>query len=112
VNSIPLLFTDSCNSNRTIRELIFCQGKAFENKSPTIAVDGVLNIGHPPNVIRRVIPIDCQLDWDNYVTSAMKTHLQLMEVVVRLVVVDRPLKTLVLLSMTCQVFLMLNLAPI
>jgi hypothetical protein len=55
-----------------------------------IAVDGVLNIGHPPNVIRRVIPIDCQLDWDNYVTSAMKTHLQLMEVVVRPVVVDRP----------------------
>lgn len=55
-----------------------------------IAIDGVLNIGHPPNVIRRVIPIDCQLDWDNYVTSAMKTHLQLMEVVVRPVVVDRP----------------------
>ena len=55
-----------------------------------IAVDRVLNIGHPPNVIRRVIPIDCQLDWDNYITSAMKTHLQLMEVVVRPVVVDRP----------------------
>jgi hypothetical protein len=44
------------------------------------------------HVIRRVIPIDCQLDWDNYGTSAMKTHLQLMEVVVRLVVVDRPLE--------------------
>jgi hypothetical protein len=28
-----------------------------------IAVDGVLNIGHPPNVIRQVIPIDSQLDW-------------------------------------------------
>lgn len=53
-----------------------------------IAVDGVLNIGHPPNVIRRVIPIDSQLDWENYVTSAMKTQLQLMEVVVRRVVVD------------------------
>jgi hypothetical protein len=34
-----------------------------------IAVDEVLNIDHPPNVIRRVIPIDSQLDWDNYVTS-------------------------------------------
>jgi hypothetical protein len=55
-----------------------------------IAVDGVLNIGHPPNVIRRVIPIDSQLDWENYVTSAMKTQLQLMEVVVRRVVVDHP----------------------
>jgi hypothetical protein len=53
-----------------------------------IAVDGVINIGHPPNVIRRVIPIDSQLDWESYVTSAMKTQLQLMEVVVRRVVVD------------------------
>jgi hypothetical protein len=53
-------------------------------------VDGVLNIGHPPNVIRRFIPIDSQMDWDNYVTWAMKTQLQLMEVVVRSVVVDRP----------------------
>jgi hypothetical protein len=52
----------------------------------------VLNIGHPPNVIRRVIQIDSQLDWDNYVTSAMKTQLQLMEVVVRPVVVDFPPK--------------------
>lgn len=55
-----------------------------------IAVDEVLNIDHPPNVIRRVIPIDSQLDWDNYVTSAMKTQMQLMEVVVRPVVVDCP----------------------
>jgi hypothetical protein len=55
-----------------------------------IAVDGVLNISHPPNVIRRVIPIDSQLDWENYVTSAMKTQLQLIEVVVQLVVVDCP----------------------
>ena len=55
-----------------------------------IAVDRVLNIDHPPNVIRRVIPIDSQLDWDNYVTSAMKTQLQLMELVVRRVVVDLP----------------------
>jgi hypothetical protein len=55
-----------------------------------IAVDEVFNIGHAPNVIRRVIPIDSQLDWENYVTSAMKTQLQLMEVVVRRVVVDRP----------------------
>jgi hypothetical protein len=55
-----------------------------------IAVDGVLNIGHPPNVIRQVIPIDSQLDWENYVTSTMKTQLQLMEVVVRRVVVGLP----------------------
>jgi hypothetical protein len=50
----------------------------------------VLNIGHPPNIIRCVIPIDSQLEWENFVTSAMKTQLQLIEVVVRRVVVDRP----------------------
>jgi hypothetical protein len=77
-----------------------------------IVVDRVLNIGHPPNVIRRVIPIDSQLDWENYVTSAMKTQLQLMEVVVRWVVVDLPLKTMIVLWMTCQLYLVLNLAPI
>jgi hypothetical protein len=55
-----------------------------------IAVNGVLNIGYPPNVIRRVIPIDSQLDWENYVTSAMKTQLQLMKVRVWRVVVYRP----------------------
>jgi hypothetical protein len=40
----------------------------------------------------------------------MKTQLQLMEVVVRRVVVDRPLKTMIVMWMTCQLCLMLNLA--
>jgi hypothetical protein len=52
----------------------------------------VLNIGHPRNVIRHVISIDSQLGWENFVTSAIKTQLQLMEVVVRHVIVDHPPK--------------------
>jgi hypothetical protein len=80
----------------------------------------LINIGHPPNVIRRVIPIDSQLDWENYVTSAMKTQLQLMEVVVQWVVVDLPPEDydraidLVHWSMKTQfqLCLMLNLALI
>ena len=65
-----------------------------------IAVDGVLNISHPPNVIRCVIPIDSQLEWENYVTSTMKTQLIV------------PLKTTIVLWMTCQACLTLNLALI
>jgi hypothetical protein len=60
------------------------------HKDDDIAVDGVLNIGHSPNVIRHVIPIDSHPECENYVTSAMKTQLKVMEVVVRRVVVDRP----------------------
>jgi hypothetical protein len=56
-----------------------------------IVVDGVLNVGPPPNVQRLIIPIECQREWDNYVKSAMKTQKQVMEVVVRrLLVASRP----------------------
>jgi hypothetical protein len=33
------------------------------HKDDNIADAGVLNISHPPNVIRHVIPIDSQLEW-------------------------------------------------
>jgi hypothetical protein len=56
-----------------------------------IDVDGVLSVGPPPNVQRLIIPIKCQREWDNYVKSAMKTQKQVMEVVVRrLLVASRP----------------------
>jgi hypothetical protein len=32
-----------------------------------IVVDGVLNIGPPPNLERLIIPIECQREWENYV---------------------------------------------
>jgi hypothetical protein len=35
-------------------------------KDDDIAADRVLNIGHPLNVIRRVIPIDSQPEWECY----------------------------------------------
>jgi hypothetical protein len=82
------------------------------HKDDNIADAGVLNISHPPNVIRHVIPIDSQLEWENFITSAMQTQLQLREVVVWRVVVDHPLKTMIVLWMMCQMCLMLNLAPI
>jgi hypothetical protein len=56
-----------------------------------IIVDGVLNVGPPPNVQRLIIPIECQREWDDYVKSTMKTQKQVIEVVVWcLLVVSRP----------------------
>jgi hypothetical protein len=58
-----------------------------------IVVDGVLNIGPPPNVQILIIPIECEQDWENYVKSATKTQKQVMEVVVqRLVVASHPVE--------------------
>jgi hypothetical protein len=84
---VPVLFVGSLSLSDVSTK---AKQKLGYHEDDDIAVDGVLNIGHPPNVIKRVIPIDSQLDWENYVTSAMKTQMQLMEVVVRRVVVDRP----------------------
>jgi hypothetical protein len=42
----------------------------------------------------------------------MKTNLQVMEVVVRRVVVDCPMKAMIVLWMTCQLYLMFKLTLI
>jgi hypothetical protein len=56
-----------------------------------IVVHGMLNVGPPPNMQRLIIPIKCQREWDNYVKSAIKAQKQVMEVVVRrLLVASRP----------------------
>ena len=53
-----------------------------------IAVDGVLHLGSPPNIFRRMISIGCADQWENYVRSAIKSQLQCLDVVVRRVLVD------------------------
>ena len=37
-----------------------------------IAVEGVLHLGFPPNIFRKMIPIGCADQWENYVRSDMK----------------------------------------
>ena len=53
-----------------------------------IAVEGVLHLGSPPNILRRMIPIGCADQWENYVRLAMKSQLQCLDMVVRRVLVD------------------------
>ena len=51
------------------REELHCLG------DDDFAVDGVLHLGSPPNILRRMIPIGCADQWKNYVRSAMKSQL-------------------------------------
>ena len=66
-----------------VRCLLRLRRRSIGNDIDKIDVDGVQNVGPPPNVQRLIIPIKCQREWDNYVKSAMKTQKQVMEVVVR-----------------------------
>ena len=64
------------------REELHCLG------DDGIEVDGVLHLGSPPNILRRMISIGCADQWKNYVRSAMKSQLQCLDVVVHRVLVD------------------------
>jgi hypothetical protein len=76
---VPVLFVGRPSLSEVFTK---AKQKLCYHEDDDIAVDGVFNIGHPPNVIRCVIPIDSQLEWENYVTSAKKTQLKVMEIVV------------------------------
>ena len=54
-----------------------------------ITVEGVLHLGFPPNILRKMIPIGCADQWENYMRSAMKNQFQSLDVVVCRVVLDR-----------------------
>ena len=85
MQSVPVLFNDRPSFSEMVAgawEELHCLG------DDGIAVDGVLHIGSPPNIFRRMISIGCADQWENYVRSAMKSQLQRLDVVVRRVLVD------------------------
>ena len=85
MQSMPMLFNDRPSFSEMVvraREELYCLG------DDGIAVDGVLHLGSPPNILRRMIPIGCADQWKNYVRSAMKSQLQCLDMVVRQVLVD------------------------
>ena len=82
---MPVLFNDRPSFSKMVaraREELHCLG------DDGIAVDGVLHLGRPPNIFRRMISIGCADQWENYVRSAMKSQLQCLDVVVHRVLVD------------------------
>jgi hypothetical protein len=64
------------------REEVHCHG------DDAIVVEGVLHLGSPPNMQRKMILIGCADQWENYVKSAMKSQFQSLDVVVHRVLVD------------------------
>ena len=68
------------------REELHCHGA--DDDDDGIAVEGVLHLGSPPNILRKMIPIGCADQWENYVRSAIKCQFQSLEVVVHRVLVD------------------------
>ena len=69
MQSVPVLFNDRPSFSEMVAkawEELHCLGDA---------VDGVLHLGSPPNIFRRMISIGCADQWENYVRSAMKSQL-------------------------------------
>ena len=82
-----VLFNDRPSFSEMVvraREELHCLGDDDDG----IAVVGVLHLGSPPNILRRMIPIGYADQWENYVRSAMKSQLQCLDVVVHRVLVD------------------------
>ena len=85
MQSVPVLFNDRPSFSEMVakaREELHCL------RDDDIAVYGVLHLGSPPNIFRRIISIGCADQCENYVRSAMKRQLQWLDVVMHRVLVD------------------------
>ena len=85
MQSVPVLFNEKPSFSELVaraREEIYCHG------DDDITVEGVLHLGCPPNLMRKVIPIGSNGEWENYVRSAMKSQFQSLDVVVGRVLPD------------------------
>ena len=72
MQSVPVLFNEKPSFSELVaraREELHCHGAGDDDG---ITVEGVLHIGSPPNILRKMIPIGCADQWENYVRSAMK----------------------------------------
>ena len=70
MQNVPVLFNDRPSFSGMVaraREELHCFG------DDGIVVEGVLHLGSPPNILRRMILIGCADQWENYVRSAMKS---------------------------------------
>ena len=72
IQSVPMLFNEKPSFSELVaraREELHCHGADDDDG---IAVEGVLHLGSPPNILRKMILIGCANQWENYVRSAMK----------------------------------------
>jgi hypothetical protein len=70
MQSVPVLFDEKPSFSElvaTAREEIHC------HEDDSITVEGVLHLGSPPNLLRKMILIGSTGKWEKYVRSAMKS---------------------------------------
>ena len=70
IQSVPMLFNEKPSFSQFVvraREELHC------HDDDGIAVEGVLHLVSPPNILRKMVPIGCADQWENYVRSAMKS---------------------------------------
>ena len=73
MQSVPVLFNEKPSFSKMVArawEELHCLGDDDDG----IAVEGVLHLGSPPNILRRMIQIGCADQWENYMRSAMKSQ--------------------------------------
>jgi len=70
MENVPALFNEKPSFSELVartQEELHCHG------DDGIAVEGVLHLDFPPNILRKMTPIGCAGQWENYVRSAMKS---------------------------------------
>jgi hypothetical protein len=70
MQSVPVLFNKKPSFSELAaraREEVHC------HRDDDIIVEGVLHLGSPPNMLRKMTPIGCADQWENYVRSAIKS---------------------------------------
>ena len=70
MQSVSVLFNEKPSFSdlvERVREELHC------HDDDGIAVEGVLHLGSPPNILRKMILIGCTDKWKNYMRSAMKS---------------------------------------
>ena len=74
MQSVPVLFNDRPSFSEMVtmaQEELHC----LADDDYGIAVEGVLHLGSPPNIHRRMISIGFADQWENYVRLTMKSQL-------------------------------------
>ena len=89
MENVPVLFNEKPSFSELVaraREELHCH--RADDDDGGIVVEGVLHLGSPFNILRKMIPIGCVDQWENHVRSTMKCQFQSLDVVVRRVLVD------------------------
>jgi len=81
MHSVPVLFDDRPSFTELVARA--CEELNWHGNHDDIVVEGVLHLGAPPNILRRLIRVGSQNQWDNFVRSAMKSQLQCLDILVR-----------------------------